>query len=166
MISCKKLRAARRIPAPFLWRWHRQHGWRMAHTSTRRMQLNTHRWYCVLKRRQRAILLEWARHERDGYAACLEHRNRLPSNNDLPRSFVFWHMANVYARVGMGEDAELVVKDEEAVLLAHIRAYNAAQERLWAAHTKATWTSGCQGYYSEDEARTKMRHARTMMATV
>lgn len=166
MIIHKKLKAAQRVPCPFLWRWHRQHGWRMAHQSTRRMQMNTHRWYCVLKRRQRTILLEWARSERNGYAACLEHRNRLPSNNDLPRSYVHWHMANVYARVGMGEDAELVVKDEEAVLLAHIRAYNDAQERLWGAHTKATWTGGCQGFYSEDEARTKMQHARTMIRTV
>lgn len=161
MISCKKLRAAHRTPTAFLWRWHRQHGWRMAHTSTRRMQLNTHRWYCVLKRRQRTILLGWARYERNGYAACLAHRNRLPSNNDLPRSFVFWHMANVYARVGVGEYAEWVLDEETDALLVKIRAYNDAQERTWT----HTW-HGAGGYYGEDEARAKMQHARAMMATV
>ncbi len=129
----------------------------MDHTSTRRIQQNPHRWYCLHQRRIRSTLLAWARSERDGYAACVEARNRLPSNNDLPCSFVHWHCANVYARVGLGEDRECVIAEEEAQLLTKIRAYNAAQEKF-----THTW-HGHAGYYGEDEAKTKMLHVRSQI---
>lgn len=143
---------------PFLRRWHRQHGWRMEQPGTRRMQQNTHRWYCLNRRNRRETLLNWARQERDGYTTCIEARNRLPSNNDLPRSFVYWHMANVYARVALGEEKERALREEEAALLIRIRTYNEAQGRTWT----HTW-HGVGGYYGEDEARTKIQHARAMM---
>ena len=129
----------------------------MKHASTRRMQQNTHRWYCLYQRQKRENLLTWARSERDSYAACIEARNRLPSNNDLPRSFVHWHCANVYARVGLGEDKEPVIGEEEAQLLTKIRSYNTSQEKF-----THTW-HGCAGYYGEDEARTKMHHVRSQI---
>lgn len=156
MITLKHFRTTRQHRA-FCVRWHRQSGWRMDHTSTRRMQQNTRRWYCLHQRARRERLMTWARRERDGYAVCIEARNRLPSNNDLPRSFVHWHCANVYARVGMGEDRERVITEEEAALLVKIRAYNTAQEKF-----THTW-HGCAGYYGEDEAKTKMQHVRTMI---
>lgn len=58
MIAYKRLKAASHTPTSFLRRWHWQHRWRMANTTTRRMQLNTHRWYFLATRRQRALLLE------------------------------------------------------------------------------------------------------------
>ena len=156
MITLKHFRATR-LRSDFCIRWQRQSGWRMDHTSTRRMQQNPHRWYCLQQRKRRETLLTWARRERDGYAACIEARNRLPSNNDLPRSYVHWHCANVYARVGLGEDRECVIAEEEAQLLVKIRDYNTAQEKF--IHT---W-HGFAGYYGEDEAKTKMHHVRTMI---
>ena len=129
----------------------------MKHASTRRMQQNTHRWYCLHQRRRRETLLTWARSERDGYAACIEARNRLPSNNDLPRSFVHWHCANVYARVGMGEDKARVIAEEEAQLFAKIRAYNTSQEKF-----THTW-HGCAGYYGEDEVEAKIMHVHNQI---
>jgi hypothetical protein len=156
----KQLKPAASI-TPFLARWHRQHRWRMEQPITRRMQQNTHRWYCLFMRKRRNTLLSWARSERAGYVSCIEARDRFPSNNDLPRSFVFWHVANVYARVGMGEEKGLVLHEEEAALLIRIRAYNDAQERTWT----HTW-HGAGGYYGEDEVRTKMLHAKQRMATL
>lgn len=147
-------------PGPFLRRWHRQHGWRMKHQATRRMQNNTHRWDCLHMRQRRETLLSWAREERDGYAACVAHWNRLPSNNDAPRSRVYWHMANIYARIALGEQPGCVIADEEAHLLVWIRAYNTSQERI-----RHTW-HGYAGYYGEDEVKTKMLHAKHRMQSI
>lgn len=123
------------------------------------MQQSPHRWYCLYLRTRRKTLLGWARTERDGYAACVEARNRLPSNDDTPRSFVYWHLANIYARIALGEDKEIVIPDEQAQLLTKIRAYNTAQEKI--IHT---W-HGYAGYYGEDEVQTKILHARHRMAS-
>ncbi len=153
MIGCRTLKPTKQFRS-FLCRHHRQSNWRMAHQNTRRMQQNGFRWYCLYLRARRETLFVWARSSRDGYAACVEARNRLPSNDDTPRSFVYWHLANVYARIGMGEDKEIVIPDEEAQLLTKIRAYNTAQEKI--IHT---W-HGYAGYYGKDEVRTKMLHAR------
>jgi len=144
-------------PAPFLRRWHRQHRWRMGHQGTRRMQNNSFRWYCLRLRVQHETLLTWARRERDTCTAYIERRITLPSTLDPANAAVHWHMANVYARVALGERLKDVAAEEEQSLLIRIRAYNAGQARIWDA--KRDWRTGCAGYYGEEAAKMKIQHA-------
>ncbi len=143
-------------PGPFLRRWHRQHGWRMKNEMLRRVQNNSFRWHCLYLRDRRDILLDWARIERDTYAAYAEHRISLPSTRDGADAAVHWHMANVYARVALGERLKEVAAEEEQALLTRIRAYNEAQAHIWNAKD---WRTGCAGYYGEEAAQMKILHA-------
>jgi hypothetical protein len=46
----QRFRRATRSPGFFLWRWHRQHRWRMQFPDTRRVQQNGLRWLCLYYR--------------------------------------------------------------------------------------------------------------------
>src|SRR6266496_5190774 len=144
-------------PGAFLRRWHRRHTWRMKYVDTRRVQSNPFRWYCLHIREQRETLLTWARTERNTYVAYIERRIALPSTLDPANAAVHWHMANIYARVALGERLKDVAAEEEQALISRICAYNAGQTRIW--NGKKDWRTGCAGYYGEEAAQMKIQHA-------
>lgn len=112
-------------------------------------------------------LFELARRERQLSQSLYAAPTRtLSSNSDAIRAEIARLMANFYGAVGVGGCVDCAYTDLLVAAKAAARQYNERQQRMFAAKDSQTWRQGLAGYYSEDEAETKCRHALLMVQMV
>lgn len=90
------------------------------------------------------------------------HGVTIPSRQDPIRAEIARLTGILYRRVGLGEDAEIVYAEIVEQAKAAAREFTEREKAIWGKHDKNYWGTGLASYYSEDEAETQMRHAKTM----